>query len=55
MINTQNTLTDMVIEIEKKCQNCGKLLEDAFLTHCSNECRFEDYLNSQSIQKIISR
>ena len=31
-----------------KCQNCGQQLEDSFLTHCSNECRFEDYLKSQS-------
>jgi hypothetical protein len=30
------------------CKNCGKILEDALLTHCSNVCRFEDYLKYQS-------
>ena len=31
-----------------ECQNCGKLLEDSLLTHCSNVCLFEDYLKSKS-------
>ena len=30
------------------CQNCGKLLEDSFLTHCSMKCLYEDYLKSKS-------
>jgi hypothetical protein len=32
-----------------KCKNCLKTLEDSLLTHCSNKCRFEDYLKTQSI------
>ena len=35
--------------MEGKCQNCGELLEDSLLTHCSDECRFESYLKSQSV------
>jgi hypothetical protein len=38
----------LAIEIEEKCQNCGKLLEDSLLTHCSEICYFEEYLKSQS-------
>ncbi len=34
--------------MEGKCQYCGKLLEDSFLTHCTIKCRYEDYLKSQS-------
>jgi hypothetical protein len=34
--------------MEEHCQNCGKKLEDSFLTDCSNECQFETYLKSQS-------
>lgn len=30
------------------CLNCEKLLEDSLLTHCSDDCRFEYYLKSQS-------
>ena len=30
--------------METKCQNCGKPLDDALLTHCSNECQFQNYL-----------
>jgi len=46
--------------MEWKCKNCGKLLEDSLLTHCSVGCRFESYLKSQSVnplpsQKIISK
>jgi len=32
-----------------ECQNCGKLMEDSLLTHCSNVCLFEDYLKSKSV------
>jgi hypothetical protein len=32
-----------------ECQNCGKLMEDSLLTHCSNVCLFEEYLKSKSI------
>jgi hypothetical protein len=35
------------------CQNCGKLLEDSSLIHCSDECRFESYLKSQSVCILI--
>jgi len=46
--------------MEWKCKNCGKILEDSLLTHCSVGCRFESYLKSQSVnplpsQKIISK
>jgi len=34
--------------MEEKCPNCGKLLEDSFMTHCSEICVFEEYLKSQS-------
>ncbi len=34
--------------VKGECQNCGKLLEDPLLTHCSNVCLFEDYLKSKS-------
>ena len=33
---------------KEECQNCGKLMEDSLLTHCSNVCLFEDYLKSKS-------
>ena len=36
-----------------ECQNCGKLMEDSLLTHCSNVCLFEDYLKSQSVSRIL--
>jgi len=36
-----------------ECQNCGKLMEDSFLTHCSNVCLFEDYLKSQSVSHTL--
>jgi len=35
--------------MKDKCKNCGKLLEDSLLTHCSANCRFEFYLKSQSV------
>jgi hypothetical protein len=34
--------------MEGKCKNCGKLIRDSLLTHCSNVCLFEDYLKSKS-------
>ena len=37
------------ILVNGKCQNCGKLIEDSSLTHCSNVCLYEDYLKSQSL------
>lgn len=36
------------MEMEKKCLNCGKFLEDSLLTHCSEKCYYENYLKSQS-------
>jgi len=36
-----------------ECQNCGKLMEDSLLTHCSNVCIFEDYLKSQSVSHTL--
>jgi hypothetical protein len=36
-----------------ECQNCGKLLEDSLLTHCSNVCLFEDYLKSKSVSLTL--
>jgi len=36
-----------------ECQNCGKLLEDSLLTHCSSVCIFEDYLKSQSVSHAL--
>ena len=35
------------ITMSGKCQNCGKVLEDSILTHCSNKCLFEGYLKSK--------
>jgi len=37
------------IVVGKKCQNCERHLKDSSLTHCSDECRFESYLKSQSV------
>ncbi len=34
--------------LKGECQNCGKLMEDSLLTHCSNVCLYEDYLKSES-------
>jgi len=34
-----------------ECRNCGKLMEDSRLTHCSNVCIFEDYLKSKTISQ----
>jgi hypothetical protein len=36
-----------------ECQNCGKLMEDSLLTHCSNVCLFEDYLKSKSVSLTL--
>ena len=36
-----------------ECQNCGKLMEDSLLTHCSNVCLFEDYLKFQSVSHTL--
>jgi len=36
-----------------ECQNCGKLMEDSLLTHCSNVCLFEDYLKSKSVSHAL--
>jgi len=36
----------------KKCENCGKELEDPRLTHCSNNCLFEIIKNSEKIWKL---
>lgn len=36
-----------------KCQNCGQDLDDPSLTHCSDKCRFESYLKSNSICILI--
>ena len=41
-------MTNDQVVTNGECQNCGKLLEDPLLTHCSNVCLFEDYLKSQS-------
>jgi len=38
--------------MDGECKNCGKLLEDSLLTHCSNVCLFEDYLKSKSIEPV---
>jgi len=35
--------------MDEKCQNCGQQLEGSDITHCSEECRFEVYLKSQSV------
>ncbi|MCH7757014.1 MAG: hypothetical protein IIA19_00825 [Thaumarchaeota archaeon] len=35
--------------MDEKCQNCGQQLEGSGITHCSEECRFEAYLKSQSV------
>lgn len=37
------------IVTEGNCPNCGKLMEDSYLTHCSNVCLYEDYLKSKSV------
>ena len=37
----------------EKCQNCGKLLEDSLLTHCSSKCQFESYIKSQSVSSAL--
>lgn len=47
-----NCILFWVIEVEGNCQNCGKLLEDSFLTHCSMKCSYEDYLKSQSSRSV---
>ena len=39
--------------VKGECQNCGKLLEDSLLTHCSNVCLFEDYLKSKSVSLTL--
>ena len=33
--------------MDGKCQNCGKILDDAMLTHCSTKCQFEQFALSQ--------
>jgi len=40
----------LAVELEKDCINCGKLLEDSLLTHCSEKCYYEEYLKSQSVK-----
>ncbi len=42
---------DNEIIMKEKCQNCGKLLEDSLLTHCSNKCLFVGILNSKSVSR----
>ena len=42
-------MTNDEIVTKGECQNCGKLMEDSLLTHCSNVCLFEDYLKSKSV------
>ena len=37
------------IVTEGNCPNCGKLMEDSHLTHCSSVCLYEDYLKSKSV------
>ena len=39
--------------MREKCQHCGKQLKNSDLTHCSNECRFQSYLKSQSVCILI--
>ena len=39
--------------VKGECQNCGKLLDDPLLTHCSNVCLFEDYLKSKSASLVL--
>ena len=41
------------IVMKGECQNCGKLMEDSLLTHCSNVCLFEDYLKSKSVSNPL--
>jgi len=41
------------IVMKGECQNCGKLMEDSLLTHCSNVCLFEDYLKSKSVSLTL--
>jgi len=41
------------IVMKGECQNCGKLMKDSLLTHCSNVCIFEDYLKSQSVSHTL--
>ncbi len=39
--------------VKGECQNCGKLLDEPLLTHCSNVCLFEDYLKSKSVSLTL--
>ncbi|GKS67561.1 hypothetical protein YTPLAS73_11080 [Nitrosarchaeum sp.] len=33
----------------EKCENCNKILDNPYLTHCSEECLFEILKNSKSV------
>ena len=46
------TIKDEIVT-NGECQNCGKLMEDSLLTHCSNVCLFEDYLKSKSVNLTL--
>ena len=37
----------LAMEEEKKCQNCGQVLEEGLLYYCSTKCQYEKYLKSQ--------
>jgi len=47
-----NTVKQEIVT-KGECQNCGKLMEDPLLTHCSNVCLFEDYLKSKSVSHTL--
>ena len=32
-----------------ECRQCGKKLEESFLTHCSEKCIFENMKNTKSL------
>ena len=37
----------------KRCIRCGKPVKKPELTHCSDECRFESYLKSESVCLLL--
>jgi len=37
----------MKIMTVKKCENCGKVLDNSLVTHCSDKCLFESIKKSR--------
>ena len=38
---------EMKIMTVKKCENCGKVLDNSLITHCSDKCLFESIKKSR--------